>query len=140
MRDIKGTWLITHSKGQIVEGGKITSTWNRDVTSKQNHFVFYNDGRAVFMEIKGDYKDQTPYWTANGSAMFTLKDGQAIFSDGTLCAMKILSLKGQRDDRPLSALLGQNLLRHGATHRDAQADNRQYRLPYHEVASGALAA
>lgn len=94
MRDIKGTWLITHSKGQIVEGGKITSTWNRDVTSKQNHFVFYNDGRAVFMEIKGDYKDQTPYWTVNGSAMFTLKDGQAIFSDGTLCAMKILSLKG----------------------------------------------
>ena len=50
MRDIKGTWLITHSKGQIVEGGKITSTRNRDVTSKQNHFVFYNDGRAVFMD------------------------------------------------------------------------------------------
>lgn len=94
IKDIKGTWLITHSKGQIVEGGKITSTWNRDVTSKQNHFVFYNDGRAVFMESKVDSKDQAPYWTANGSAMFTLKDGQAVFSDGTLCAMKILSIKG----------------------------------------------
>lgn len=85
--DVVGTWQITHSMGKTIAEGKVTDKWNKDVTRENDHFVFHADGRVVLMEPN----DNPTLFHADGEAKYTIQNGQAVFTDGTICAMRILS-------------------------------------------------
>lgn len=84
---LTGTWLRIHSRGQETKSGTVTDTWDKDVEREQDYFVFYTDGRAVRYEYEDDYRR----WVAEAEAGYTVQNGRAVFTTGTLRQVRIVA-------------------------------------------------
>lgn len=92
LEDVKGTWQIVHSKGLELQNGTVSHMWDRDAEADNEYFVFHADGRASLMEPKEENGTAT-FFESDGEAMFSIQNGQAVFQDGTLRSMRIISCK-----------------------------------------------
>lgn len=87
---LTGTWKRIHSRGQETKNGTVTDMWDKDIEGQQDYFVFYADGRAV----RYDYEINYRRWVAEAEAGYSVQNGRAVFTTGSLREVRIVSCSG----------------------------------------------